>query len=77
MTEPDFFEKNEVKWSKGPKNKVFGLFKKIMSLVLSGIGVKRKFLWSFNIQQKQHTWKNLVLKLLPKMALDQLDFSIL
>ena len=34
--------KNGQKW---PKNMVFGLFKKIMSLVLSGICVKRKFLW--------------------------------
>ena len=31
------------------KNKVFGLFKKIKSLVLSGIGVKRKLLWFINI----------------------------
>ena len=30
---------------KWPKNMGFGLFKKIMSLVLSGICVKRKFLW--------------------------------
>ena len=27
----------------------FWTFKKIMSLVLSGIGVKRKFLWFINI----------------------------
>ena len=45
-------KKNDV--TKEPKNKVFGLFKKTKSLVLSGIGVKRKFLWSFNILRKLH-----------------------
>ena len=37
---------NGQKW---PKNRVFGLFKKIASLVLSGICVKRKFLGFINI----------------------------
>ena len=46
--------KNGQKW---PKNMVFGLFKKIMSLVLSGICVKRKFLWFINILQKLHAWE--------------------
>ena len=41
---------------KGQKTRFFGLFKKIKSLVLSGIIVKRKFLWSFNILQKLRTW---------------------
>ena len=36
------------------KNRVFGLFKKIMSLVLSGTCVKQKFLWFINIL---HAWK--------------------
>ena len=36
---------------------VFGHFKKIMSLVLSGICVKRKFLWFINILQKLHAWE--------------------
>ena len=35
---------------------VFGLFKKIKSLVLSGICVKRKFLWFINILQKLQAW---------------------
>ena len=35
---------------------VFGLFKKIMSLFLSGICVKRKFLWFIDILQKLHAW---------------------
>ena len=46
--------KNGQKW---PKNRVFGLFKKIMSLVLSGICVKRKFLWFINILRKLHAWE--------------------
>ena len=50
--------KNGQKW---PKNRVFGLFfffdKKIMSLVLSGIYVKQKFLWFINILRKLHAWE--------------------
>ena len=42
---------------KGHKTRFFGLFKKIKSLVLSGIIVKRKFLRSFNILQKLRTWE--------------------
>ena len=42
------------KWT---KNMVFGLFRKITSLVLSGICVKRKFLWFINILQKLHAWE--------------------
>ena len=37
---------------------VFGLFNKIMSLVLFGIYVKRKFLWFINILQKLHASEN-------------------
>ena len=39
------------------KNMVFGLFKKVTSLVLSGICVKWKFLWFINILQKLHAWE--------------------
>ena len=46
--------KNAQKW---PKNMVFGLFKKIASLVLSGICLKWKFLWFINILQKLHAWE--------------------
>ena len=54
-----FFGKNphRAKMTKIPKNMVFGLFKKITSLVLSGICVKRKFLWFINILQKLHAWE--------------------
>ena len=46
MPELDFLEKlpsgkNDQKWSKIE----YGFFKKITSLVLSGIGVKQKFFW--------------------------------
>ena len=36
---------------------VFALLKRIMSLVLSGICVKLKFLWFINILQKLHVWE--------------------
>ena len=42
---------------KWPKSRVFGPFKKIRSSILSGICLKRKFLWFINIQQKLHAWK--------------------
>ena len=42
---------------KRPKNMVFGLFKKIKSLVLSEICVKWKFLWFINLLQKLHAWE--------------------
>ena len=45
--------KNDKKW---PKNMVFGHFKKIESLVLSGNCVKSKFLWFINILIKLHDW---------------------
>ena len=43
-----------VVWSKMAQKHSFGLFKKITSLVLSGICVKSKFLWFINILQKLH-----------------------
>ena len=36
---------------------VYGLFKRILALVLSGICVKLKFLWFINILQKLHAWE--------------------
>ena len=45
--------KNGQKWL---KDMVFGLFKKITALVLSGICVKSKFLWFINILRKLHAW---------------------
>ena len=43
--------------TKRPKNIFKRLFKKIMSWVLSGIFVKWKFPWLFNILQKLHAWE--------------------
>ena len=59
MTEEDVIENNDVKnvKKKGQKTNFFGLFKKIKPLALSGVVVKRTFLWSFNILQKLHTWE--------------------
>ena len=65
--------KNGQKWS---KNMVFGLFKKIMSLFLSGICVKWKFLWFVNILQKVHAWEKSGFQVIDKMAVGQWDFSI-
>ena len=42
---------------KCPKNMVCGLFKKTVSLVLSGIFVRWKFLSFINILQKLHAWE--------------------
>ena len=36
---------------------VFGLFRKITSLVLSGICVNLKLLWFINILRKLHAWE--------------------
>ena len=58
-----FFGKNphQAKMTKNgqkcTRNRVFGLFKKITSLVLSGICVKQKFLWFINILEKLHAWE--------------------
>ena len=45
------------KWSKMAQKHGFGLFKKITSLVLSGMCVKSNFLWFINIPQKLHAWE--------------------
>ena len=60
--------KNGQKW---PKNMVFGLFKKIMSLVLPGICVKSKFSWFINILRKLRAWEKSSSQVKAKMALSQ------
>ena len=59
----EFFLKN-LHWAKmtkngqkSSKNKIFGLFKEMMLLGLSGICVKRKFLWFINILRKTAFWE--------------------
>ena len=49
--------KNDQKLSKMAQNMVFENFRKITSLVLSGICVELKFLWFINILQKLHAWE--------------------
>ena len=54
-----FFEKspsvkNDQKWS---QNGIFGLLRKISSLVLSGNGVEWKYLWPLSILWKTHMWQ--------------------
>ena len=63
MFNEDFCEKIPTR-QKLPKMAINGtkigfsdFFKKIKSLVLSGIGVKQKFLWSSQILWKLHAWK--------------------
>ena len=55
--------KNGQKW---PQNTIFGLFKKLRLLVLSGIGVKQKFLWFINILRKLHACEKSVSQIIAK-----------
>ena len=55
---------------------VFGLFKKIMSLLLSGLCVKSKFLWFINIVRRFHAWEKSISQVKAKMALRERDISI-
>ena len=57
--------KNCQKW---PKNMVLGLFKKIMSLGLSGICKKAKFFWFIDILRKLHAWGKFVSEVIAKNA---------
>ena len=72
VTGPDFFGKNphcakmtqiDQKW---PKNRDFGLSRKIMSLVLSGICVKWKFIRFINNLQNLHVWEKLSSQVIAK-----------
>ena len=55
--------KNGQKW---PKNRVFSLFQKIISLVLSGICCKSKFLSFINILPKLNAWEKPVSQVIVK-----------
>ena len=59
------------KWSKW----VFVLIKKIKLLVLSRIGVKWKFLRSFNILQKLHDWEKSGSKVIAKNSPQPMRFQ--
>ena len=67
--------KNENGW-KCPKNRVFGHFKKIMSLVLSGIGVKWKFVWFINIMPKLHAWEKSGSQVIAKNGSQPMEISV-
>ena len=60
VTDPDFLEKLPIEqkltqiFNTGLKTGFWGFFKKVTSLVLSGICLKRKFLWVINILQNLH-----------------------
>ena len=58
--------KNDQKLYKLTQNRVFGIFKKITSLVLFAICVKWKFLWFINILRKLHTWEKSVSQAIAK-----------
>ena len=58
-----------------PKNRVFGLFKKMMSLVLSGICVKQKFLWFINILRKLHAWEKSGSQVIAKNCSQPMEFQ--
>ena len=64
--------KNDQKW---PKNRVFGLFKKIMSLVLSGICVKWKFLGFMSILRKLHAWEKPGSQIIAKNGFRPMSFQ--
>ena len=64
--------KNGQKW---PKNRVFGLFKKIMSLVLSGICLKQKLLWFINIMRYLHAWEKFGSQVIAKNCSQPMRFQ--
>ena len=64
--------KNSQKWL---QNRVFGLFMKIMSLVLSGICVKWKFLWYINNLQKPHAWEKSGSQVIAKNGCQSMRFQ--
>ena len=48
---------------------------KIKLLVLSGIGVKQKFLWSINALQKLHDWKKSGSQVMAKIGSWSMSFQ--
>ena len=73
MWQQDFFGKTGVK--NGQKARFFGLFKKINSLALSGIDVKWKLLWFFNILQKLHAWEKSSSQIMDKNSSQPMRFQ--
>ena len=54
----------------------FNFLRKIYSLVLSGDGIKWKYLWPYNMR-KPHLWEKSGSQVMAKNALGQSDFSFL
>ena len=65
----------EILGKKG-KNRVFGLLRKIESLVLARNGLKWSVLWLANFLRKSYIWENSYSQDLCAKALDQSDRSI-
>ena len=57
------------------KNMIFGLFKKITSLVFSGICVKWTFLWFINILRKLHAWEKSGFQVIAKNGSQPMRFQ--
>ena len=60
-----------------PKTGFIGFFKKITSLVLSGICVKRKLLWFIKILQKLLALEKSCSQVIDKNVSQPMNFSIL
>ena len=58
------------------QNRVFGHSKKITSLVLSGICIKRKFLWFINILRKLHAWQKAGSPVIAKNGCQPMRFQV-
>ena len=78
-----FFYKNALlpqkkgkKGLKRPKNRVFGLLRKIDSLVFARNDLKWNVIWLANFLHKSHIYKILILEIYDQKALDQSDRSI-
>ena len=59
-----------------PKNRFFGLLRKIESLVFAGNGLKWRVLWLADFMRKCYIWENSYSRDLYAKALDQSDRSI-
>ena len=70
-----YLEKMTKNGQKCPRNMVFGLFKKVTSLVFSGICVKWKFVWFINILRKLHTWQKSGSQIIAKNGSRQMRFQ--
>ena len=66
----------QYKGSNRPKNRVFGLLRKIESLVFARHGLKWRVLWLANFQHQFNIWENSYSRDICAKALDQSESSI-